>query len=73
MGDALLTYEGDMDDQHKKYKEFMAKLKELCNKHLVEKIEVSQELILFLTNWLFNHIMEVDKILAKFLKEKGME
>ena len=55
------------------HKEFTAKLKELCNKHLVEKAEVVQELILFLTSWFVNHIMEVDKKLANFLREKGVE
>lgn len=55
------------------HKEFTVKLKELCNKHLVEKAEVVQELILFLTSWLVNHIMEVDKKLANFLKERGVE
>jgi len=63
----------EMSNHLEKHKEFTAKLKELCNKHLVEKIEVSQELILFLTSWLFNHIMEVDKKLANFLREKGVE
>ena len=63
----------DMMDHIGLHKEFTRKLKGLCNKYLVEKIEVSQELILFLTSWLFNHIMEVDKKLAGFLKEKGVE
>jgi len=63
----------EMDHHLDLHKFFTRKLKELCNKHLVEKIEVSQELILFLTSWLFNHIMEVDKNLAVFLKEKGVE
>ena len=55
------------------HKTFITKMKELCNKHLVEKKEVSQEVVLFLTSWLFNHIMEVDKKLGNFLREKGVE
>lgn len=63
----------DMGNHMELHKEFTGKLKELCNKHLVEKVEVVHEIILFLTSWLFNHIMEVDKKLGDFLREKGVE
>ena len=63
----------DMDQHIELHKEFKRKLKELCNKHLVEKVEVVHEIILFLTSWLFNHIMEVDKKLGDFLREKGVQ
>ena len=63
----------EMANHMELHKEFTGKLKELCNKHLVEQVEVIHEIILFLTSWLFNHIMEVDKKMAIFLREKGVE
>lgn len=63
----------DMEQHIELHKEFTGKLKDLCNKHLVEKVEVIHEIILFLTSWFFNHIMEVDKKMSVFLREKGVE
>ena len=62
----------DKEEHLARHREFVAKLKELCSKHQKENIEVSRDIIAFLTGWIVNHIMEVDKRLGTFLKEKGV-
>ncbi len=62
----------EKDEHLARHTEFVGKLKELCSKHQKENIDVSRDIIAFLTGWIVNHIMEVDKRLGTFLREKGV-
>jgi len=69
-----LMEDNDYDERQshlEQHKEFVTKLASLCEKHQVQNMEVSREVLAFLTSWIINHILETDKKLARFLIEKG--
>ena len=60
-----------MNEHLGRHKEFVKKLSELCERHQIMKIEVSREILAFLTAWIVTHIMEDDKQFGLFLNGKA--
>jgi hemerythrin-like metal-binding protein len=58
-------------EQHKKFhKNLVAKVVDFQNELKAGKAGLSMDLMLFLTNWLKDHILKKDKAYVAFLKDK---
>ena len=60
-----------LDDHLSQHKEMILKLAEVESKHVYGKLGLCSELIIFLREWLTNHICESDKALAKYIINDG--
>jgi hemerythrin-like metal-binding protein len=56
--------------QHETFRKKIATLKKQAGEHVGT---VPRELLLYLRDWLLNHIIHVDKKLGAFLQEQGQE
>ena len=55
------------------HEKFKITMNELSSQYKTGEVDVSDELINFLKDWLINHIQKIDRKLAEFLKGKEID
>ncbi len=68
----LMTRYGypDLPAHKKEHEDFKKKVKEFIDKKARGEVTLSVEIMNFLRDWLFHHIMEIDKKYGPFLSQK---
>ncbi|MBF0612735.1 MAG: hemerythrin family protein [Magnetococcales bacterium] len=61
----------ELERHCKEHEDMKAKVMELKEKFIVDSMEVSQEILRYLQEWLINHITKTDKAYSIFLLERG--
>lgn len=54
------------------HQSFVVRLSEICEMHQIGQKQVTRDVLLFLKEWLFDHILKKDKELGLFLSRKGV-
>jgi hemerythrin-like metal-binding protein len=71
--DAMLKYNYPYFNEHfEEHNKLTSQVLELKNKYENGQIFITIDILSFLKEWLFHHILETDKKYGPFLKEKGI-
>jgi hemerythrin len=72
--EGLMTTHGYPDyEKHKQaHKKLTEQVMDIQQQFKAGRIEMTMDVMRFLKGWLTNHIIDVDKILGKFLSSKGL-
>lgn len=65
------NYEG-AEEHKQKHQEFRDKFKDILNKYEKDEMAMSFELVEFLENWLFDHLLNLDKKYVECFKNNGL-